>query len=77
MEQIKKNRLTLNQAKSMVDASIRDIKDGFVIVGCYLRIIREDRLWEKYYSSFREFLEANYEKDKSWASRCISLYEQF
>ena len=77
MGEIKKSGLTLAQAKDWVDASIRDVKDGFVATGYYLRMIREERLWEKYYSSFQEFLDANYQKDKSWASRCISLYEQF
>ena len=61
----------------MADAAICEVKNGFVETGYYLGLIRNERLWEKYYSSFQEFLEANYKKDRSWASRCISLYEQF
>lgn len=77
MDQIEKSGLTLFQAKKMADAGIREVKNGFIETGYYLGLIRNERLWEVYYNSFQEFLEANYGKDKSWASRCISLYEQF
>ena len=75
---IKKSGLTLQEAQGLVDASIREVKDGFVATGYYLWRIREERLWEEGgYRSFREFLQCQYQKDKSWASRCIGLYEQF
>ena len=77
MDQIEKSGLTLFQAKKMADAAICEVKNGFVETGYYLGLIRNERLWEKYYSSFREFLDKNYQKDRSWASRCISLYDQF
>lgn len=78
MEEIKKSGLTFRQAKKLVDACIRDVKDGFVATGYYLWVIREERLWkEDGYNSFPEFLHCQYQKDKSWASRCIGLYEQF
>ncbi len=77
-EEIRKSGLTFQEAKNLVDISIRDVKDGFVATGYYLWIIREERLWEDDgYNSFREFLHCQYQKDKSWASRCIGLYEQF
>lgn len=77
-EEIRKSGLTFQEAKNLVDVSIRDVKDGFVATGYYLWIIREERLWEEDgYSSFQEFLYCQYQKDKSWASRCISLYEKF
>lgn len=78
VEEIRKNGLTFKDAKNMVDISIRDVKDGFVATGYYLWVIREGRLWEENgYNSFQEFLHCQYQKDKSWASRCIGLYEQF
>ena len=78
MEEIRKSGLTFQEAKNLVDISIRDVKDGFVATGYYLWIIREERLWEDDgYNSFHEFLHCQYQKDKSWASRCIGLYEQF
>lgn len=78
MEEIRKSGLTFQEAKNLVDVSIRDVKDGFVATGYYLWIIREERLWEEEgYNSFQEFLHCQYRKDKSWASRCIGLYEQF
>lgn len=78
MGEIKKSGLTFRQAKKLVDACIRDVKDGFVATGYYLWVIREERLWkEDGYNSFPEFLHCQYQKDKSWASRCIGLYEQF
>ena len=78
VEEIKKSGLTFRQAKKLVDACIRDVKDGFVATGYYLWVIREERLWEEDgYNSFPEFLHCQYQKDKSWASRCIGLYEQF
>ena len=77
-EEIKKSGLTFKEAKNLVDVSIRDVKDGFVATGYYLWIIREERLWEDDgYNSFQEFLHCQYKKDKSWASRCIGLYEKF
>lgn len=78
VEEIKKSGLTFKEAKNLVDVSIRDVKDGFVATGYYLWIIREERLWEDDgYNSFQEFLHCQYKKDKSWASRCIGLYEKF
>lgn len=78
VEEIRKSGLTFKEAKNLVDISIRDVKDGFVATGYYLWIIREERLWEDDgYNSFQEFLHCQYQKDKSWASRCIGLYEKF
>ncbi len=78
VEEIRKSGLTFQEARILVDKSIRDVKDGFVATGYYLWIIREERLWEEDgYNSFQKFLHCQYQKDKSWASRCIGLYEQF
>ncbi len=78
MEEIKRSGLTLQQAKLFADAAMADVKNGFVSTGYYLKAIRDERLWkEQGYTSFDAFLNVNYEKDKSWASRCVSLYEKF
>ncbi len=78
MEEVRKSGLTLQQAKMLADGSISDVKNGFVSTGYYLKAIRDEKLWkEQKYTSFDAFLNANYEKDKSWASRCVSMYEKF
>lgn len=78
MEEVKKTGLTLQQAKVFADAAIADVKNGFISTGYYLKVIRDEKLWKEYaYASFDAFLNVNYEKDKSWASRCVSLYEKF
>lgn len=78
MEGIKKSGLTFEEAQHLVNISIQDVKNGFIATGYWLWIIREERLWESNgYNSFQEFLHCQYRKDKSWASRCIGLYEQF
>ncbi len=78
MEEIKRSGLTLDQAKMLADMAIADVKNGFVSTGYYLKAIRDEKLWrEQGYTSFDAFLNVNYEKDKSWASRCVSLYEKF
>ncbi|MEY8357381.1 hypothetical protein AALB39_29135, partial [Lachnospiraceae bacterium 54-53] len=78
MEEIKRSGLTLEQAKIFADMGIADVKNGFIETGYYLKMIRDKKLWkEQKYKSFEAFLEENYAKDKSWASRCISLYGTF
>lgn len=77
MKEIKKISWTLDEMKHLVDIEIHNVKDGFVGVGYFLKYIRDEKLWREGYISFDAFMAANYEKDKSWASRCISLYEQF
>ncbi|MEY8357354.1 hypothetical protein AALB39_28990, partial [Lachnospiraceae bacterium 54-53] len=78
MEEVKKSDLTLEQAKMFADRAIADVKNGFIETGYYLKLIRDKKLWkEQKYKSFDAFLEENYAKDKSWASRCISLYGTF
>lgn len=77
MKEIKKISRTLDEMKNLVDIEIHNVKDGFVGVGYFLKYIRDEKLWREGYISFDAFMATNYEKDKSWASRCISLYEQF
>lgn len=70
--------LTFNQAKELADRAIQDVKNGIVSAGYALQAIRRDRLWEpEGYESFDDFMERCYHKDKSWASNCIRVYEQF
>lgn len=70
--------LTFNQAKELADRAIQDVKNGIVSAGYALQAIRRDRLWEpEGYESFDDFMELCYHKDKSWASNCIRVYEQF
>lgn len=73
-----KSGLTFKQAKGMADLAIRDVKNGIVTAGYALRAIRNERLWKEHgYASFDTFMEICYQKDKSWASNCIRVYEQF
>lgn len=73
-----KSGLTLQMAKAMADRAILDVKNGIVTAGYALRAIRNEKLWKEHgYTSFDEFMEICYQKDKSWASNCIRVYEQF
>lgn len=73
-----KSGLTFEQAKGMADRAIRDVKNGIVSAGYALKAIRSERLWEEQgFTSFDDFMERCYQKDKSWASNCIRVYEQF
>ena len=70
--------LTLKQAKGLADRAIQDVKNGIVVAGYALRAIRNEKLWKEHgYASFDVFMEICYQKDKSWASNCIRVYEQF
>lgn len=73
-----KSGLTFEQAKGMADRAIRDVKNGIVSAGYALKAIRSERLWEEQgFTSFDDFMERCYQKDKSWASNCIRVYEKF
>lgn len=73
-----KSGLTLQMAKAMADRAILDVKNGIVTAGYALRAIRNEKLWKEHgYASFDAFMEICYQKDKSWASNCIRVYEQF
>ena len=70
--------LTFKQAKELTDRAIQDVKNGIVVAGYALRAIRNEKLWKEHgYASFDTFMEICYQKDKSWASNCIRVYEQF
>lgn len=70
--------LTFNRAKELADRAIQDVKNGIVVAGYALRAIRNEKLWKEHgYASFDTFMEICYQKDKSWASNCIRVYEQF
>ena len=73
-----KSGLTLQMAKAMADRAILDVKNGIVTAGYALRAIRNEKLWKEHgYTSFDAFMEICYQKDKSWASNCIRVYEKF
>lgn len=73
-----KSGLTLQMAKAMTDRAILDVKNGIVTAGYALRAIRNEKLWKEHgYASFDAFMEICYQKDKSWASNCIRVYEKF
>ena len=73
-----KSGLTLQMAKAMADRAILDVKNGIVTAGYALRAIRNEKLWKEHgYASFDAFMEICYQKDKSWASNCIRVYEKF
>lgn len=78
MEEVKKTELTFVDTRRLANMSYKDIKNGFVGFGYYLKIIHDEKLWQgNGYNSFNQFLDAEYGKDKSWASRCINLYDKF
>lgn len=78
MKEIKKSGWLLKEVEMGVNASINNVKNGFVGTGYYLGIIRSEKLWKEDGSeSFDEYMNKNYQKDKSWASKCISVYDQF
>lgn len=78
MEEVKKTGLTFIDTRRLANISYKDIKNGFVGFGYYLKIIHDEKLWQgNGYNSFNQFLDAEYGKDKSWASRCINLYDKF
>ena len=78
MEEVKKTGLTFIDTRRLANIAYKDIKNGFVGFGYYLKIIRDEKLWQgQGYDSFNEFLGDEYGKDKSWASRCINLYDKF
>ena len=78
MEEVKKTGLIFIDARPLANIVYKDIKNGFVGFGYYLKIIRDEKLWQgQGYDSFNEFLGDEYGKDKSWASRCINLYDKF
>ena len=78
MEEVKKTGLTFIDTRRLANISYKDIKNGFVGFGYYLKIIHDEKLWQgNGYNGFNQFLDAEYGKDKSWASRCINLYDKF
>lgn len=78
MREVKKSGWVLKEVEMGVNASINNVKNGFVGTGYYLGVIRSEKLWREDGSvSFDEYMSKNYQKDKSWASKCISVYDQF
>lgn len=74
----RKSGLTFDQAKGMADRAIQNVKNGIVSAGYALKAIRGEKFWkEQGYESFDDFMERCYQKDKSWASNYIRVYEQF
>ena len=77
-EEVKTKGLTFIDTRRLANISYKDIKNGFVGFGYYLKIIRDEKLWQgNGYNSFNQFLDTEYGRDKSWASRCINLYDKF
>ncbi len=66
------------QCLDAIESNIRHIKDRYIELGFHLRQMRE---WMYYiemgYSDFYECVEANFHLDKSAASRCIGVWEEF
>ena len=78
MQEVNKADIAFKDAKMLADVYYKDIRNGFVGFGYYLRAIRDGALWkDSGYGSFNGFLDAEYGRDKSWASRCINLYDKF
>lgn len=78
MREVKKSDLTFDEANAMLDEYNRSLRNNFVGIGYTLKRVREDKLFlEAGYKNFDEFMNAKYGKDKSWASKCISIAVQF
>lgn len=78
MREVKTSGWDLKEVQMAANESINNVKNGFVGTGYYLGIIRSEKLWrEDGSASFDEYMSRNYQKDKSWASKCISVYDQF
>ena len=74
-EDVSKNALYCLEA---IESNVRHIKDKYIELGFHLR---EMRKWLYYvelgYSDFYECVEENFHLDKSAASRCIGVWEEF
>lgn len=46
MEEVKKTGLTFIDTRRLANISYKDIKNGFVGFGYYLKIIRDEKLWQ-------------------------------
>lgn len=56
MEEVKKTGLTFIDTRRLANISYKDIKNGFVGFGYYLKIIRDEKLWQgQGYDNFNEF----------------------
>ena len=66
------------QCLEAIESNVRHIKDKYIELGFHLR---EMRKWLYYvelgYSDFYECVEENFHLDKSAASRCIGVWEEF
>lgn len=70
--------LTYEEAKDCLNDEMRNIKNGFVAAGFYMKYIRDNELYkEAGYSSIWEFAELNYGISKSTASRWMSINDKF
>ena len=53
MEEVKKTGLTFIDTRRLANIAYKDIKNGFVGFGYYLKIIRDEKLWQgQGYDSF-------------------------
>lgn len=70
--------LTYEEAKDCLNDEMRNIKNGFVAAGFYMKYIRDNELYkEAGYSSIWEFAESNYGISKTTASRWMAINDKF
>lgn len=78
MEEVTQRSQEYSTAKNMIKGCIKDTKQNFIYIGHYLKEIRDNRLYqEDGYADFDAFMASEIGKDKSWASRCINVADQF
>lgn len=66
------------QCLDSIESNIRHIKDRYIELGFHLRQMLDQLYYiEMGYSDFYECVEANFHLDKSAASRCIGVWEEF
>lgn len=70
--------LTYEEAKDCLNDEMRNIKNGFVAAGFYMKYIRDNELYKQAgYVSIWEFAEINYGISKSTASRWMAINDKF
>ena len=67
MEEVKKTGLTFIDTRRLANIAYKDIKNGFVGFGYYLKIIRDEKLWQgQGYDSFNEFLGGKWNRHETY-----------
>lgn len=70
--------LLLPDVKSFIKANIESTSRSFIAIGYYLKYVRDNELFkEDGYSGILEFAQSEFGISKSWASKWMSINDQF